>query len=496
MSSDINGYDIKKILDVVMAFNSETCYEKLLNIILTKMIEITYSDAGTLYIAEEGKLHFRIMKNISLNISRSVQDTIDLPPIVLNKDSIENISAYAAIHNEIIMVDDVYESKRFNFSGPKHYDKLTGYRTRSMLVLPLATYWSEEAEVLGVIQLINAIHPESKEVIPFDDIYQPPVIPALSHIAAQTLANLTHMKETRLLFRSFAEAMTDVIDERSSYNSNHTKNIVRFCDAFAQYLGELFPPGHIYHFDENRLEGLSIAALLHDIGKISAPLHIMDKKDRLGDRIFPLRYRFEIKKHQLENDMLKGHITESEYNTNCAAISEALKYIEYMNTADFATDEAILEVQRLGEIKYRGFEGDNRAILEPDDIESLSVRKGTLTNSERAVMQQHATVTGRLLGGMIFWKYNKNIPDWAGNHHEFLDGSGYPRGLKGDELAIETCIITITDIFEALIAADRPYKKAFTIDKALAILVEMAEEGKLHRELVKLFIESRVWEKI
>ena len=490
-------YDIRQIFDVVLAFNSELRYEEMLNLILTKMMEITCSDAGTLYILEDGKLHFRIIKNDTLGIHRKADETIDLPPIELDKNNIENVSAYTAINNEVVVIEDVYkESARFNFSGPKNYDKITGYRTCSMLVLPLASYWNNNVEILGVIQLINATDPVTKKVGSYGNIFSPPVIPALANVAANTLANLMHIREIRLLFNSFVSAMVQAIDERSKYNSNHTKKVAALCTSFALYLNSRFPGGHLYHFDEVNLEELTMAAMLHDIGKILIPLSVMDKTDRLGERLPIIRSCFEIKYLQLENDFLKDHISYEVYLQESERFKEALKLVESSATTGFITDKIASEIQQLSTLTYRSPSGNVVPILETSDIESLLIRKGTLTNSERQIMQEHASTTHRILQNIAFKKYYKNVGVWAGSHHEFLDGSGYPAGLKGNSIAPEICIITIMDIFEALTANDRPYKKAMTVDKAIEIISEMAEDGKLHQELVGLFKESKVWDEV
>ena len=488
------NYDIQKIFDVVLAFNRQLRYEDMLNIILTKMMEITNSDAGTLYITDEDKLHFRIIKNNTLGIHQTADEVIDLPPVSLNKDHIENVSAYTALNNEIVIVDDVYTNEKFNFSGPRNYDKITGYRTCSMLVLPLATYWNRNVEVLGVIQLINATDPVTKKVMPYGNIFSPPIIPALANVAANTLTNLTHIKEIRLLFQSFVSAMVRAIDERSKYNSNHTQKVTVLCERFAKYLNGRFPVGHPYYFDEIHMEELAMSAMLHDIGKIVTPISIMDKADRLGERLSVVRSRFEVKLLQLEVDMLKNHITEEEFTTKTEAIKKAHAVVESAAFTEELSEELANEVQQLVGITYRNPSGNDVPLLDARDLEALSVRRGTLTHGERAVMQEHVSVTSRILHNMAFGKYYKNVHKWARSHHEFLDGSGYPDGLRGSELTPEICIITIMDIFEALTANDRPYRRAMPVDRALSILTDMASAGKLHQELVKFFIESQVWQ--
>ena len=490
---DVEKFDIKSILDVILAFKSETEHDKLINVILSKMMEITRSDAGTVYIMEDGKLHFRIMKNITLNIYLSTADDINLPPIELNKENIEHASAYAAIHNEIIIIDDVYESDRFNFSGAKRYDKITGYRSKSMLVLPLYSFWNQKPELLGVMQLLNATDPRTDVVVPYKNIFSPPIVPAFANIAANALANLIHIKEINEVFQSFVAAMARAIDERSVYNSNHTHNVTKLCKEFAKYLSSRYPQGHEYFFDEKRLEDLVMATTLHDIGKIVTPVAIMDKADRLGERLPLLLSRIEIKKHQLEIDFLKKVLSEEEYKKSLNTLEDDTKFAEKIVVSHRLTDADLVRIKGLSSHTYVDPGGESRQVFEDGDIEGLSILRGTLTPSERKIMEEHVSVTGRLLDGVAFSKYFEKVPLFARSHHEFLNGSGYPKGLKGDEIPIEVRIMTVCDIFEALVATDRPYKKGMPVEIALDILESMANEGKLHKELVAIFAKSEVW---
>ena len=193
-------------------------------------------------------------------------------------------------------------------------------------------------------------------------------------------------------------------------------------------------------------------------------------------------------------DWLYKRINDEQYKAKIAEIKDAHAFVEQVNTVGFLSDQQLEKILQLCNISYKNAEGDAVPLLEAGDIVALSVRKGTITDAEREIMQQHVAITGRLLDKIPFWKYYGNVPQWARCHHEFLDGTGYPLGLSGEEIPIEACIITIMDIFDALIAKDRPYKKAIPIDRALGILSEMADEGKLHKELVQLFIQSNVWE--
>jgi HD-GYP domain-containing protein (c-di-GMP phosphodiesterase class II) len=461
---------------------------------LSKMMEISGADAGTLYILEDDKLHFRIVRNITLNIFQSAYDEINLPPITLDPNNMENICAYCALNNEIVSIDDVYTSEKFNFSGPRNYDKLTGYRTCSMLALPLTTTDYGVTTIIGVMQLLNSTDAETGEVKPFDDIYDPPILPSLANIAANALASLLHAKEIKELFNSFVKVMTKAIDERSPYNVNHTNNIAGYAGRFARYLSERYPPEHSLYFTENRRDQLVMACLLHDIGKIITPLEIMDKPDRLGAQLKILKYKFEIKRLQIENAYLLGKMDGDGHNQRLKELADTWAFIESVNVSGFLSDETVARIKALADITYVNEDNDVVPILTLYNLESLLIKKGTLTDYERDVIQEHASVTSRLLGQMNFNQYYKDVPRWAEGHHEFLDGTGYPQGLSDSQVTLEMCILTILDIYDALTASDRPYKRSMPPEKALDILSSMVGEGKLHGELVRLFAESKVWE--
>lgn len=493
--------DFDKVFDVVVAFSVEKDYYRLLEVILNKMMEITNADGGTLYVLEDKVLYSRIMRNQSLNFFRAATDPTGLTPITLDEHNIENVSACCAINNEIILIDDIYDSEKFNFTGPKNFDKSNDYRTKSMLVLPLTATGGDGHEVIsgtgnkviGVIQLINAIDRQTGKVCPFGPIHDPPVLPALANIAANTLANIKFSKEVQDLFDSFVRVMTSAIDERSHYNSNHTNNVARYCGRFVDYLNTLYPPEHPYSFTRLRREQLALAALLHDIGKIITPLEVMDKGTRLGGHLDMIRLKFDLRKCQIERSMLRGEIDAPECERLLRESDEALALVERSDAAGFLPDETLEKLKQIAQMDYVGAKGEREPIFSTDNIESLTVQRGTLTTAERRVMQEHVSITERLLGKITFSSGYRDVVRWAGAHHEFMDGTGYPEGLKSNQIPMEAAILTIADIYDALTADDRPYKKAMPAEKAAAILRDMASEGKLHPELTELFLQSKAY---
>lgn len=492
-----NINNLEKLFKIVLDFNGTNDRAALLSLILTNLMELTHSDAGTIYTISEGKLHFRIVHNISLGILHTFsQGESDLPPIALSENNIQNVSAYAAINNKAVFIDDLNEALPFNMSGTKAYDKLIGYNTEAMAVFPICAQQGHTEHVLGVLQLINPTDPATGKIGSYNQLKNKPTIVALTKIAANTLANLTHVSDLQMSLKSFAATMTQAIDERSHYNSSHTQNVAQYCEYFARHLGETFSIGHKFHFDNYHVEAITLAALLHDIGKIITPLEIMDKANRLGDRLEGVRYKFGYKKLQLELDFANGNITKTELTDALTNLENIRRWVEDINAADFLTEDQFIQAAALEQLTYITIEGTEAPLLDAYEKEALSIRRGTLTMAERKTIEAHVDVTTRLLGRIPFRSYYANIPTWATCHHEFLDGSGYPLGLKGDAIPLESCIITIMDIFDALIDTNRPYKKGVPIEEALDTLREMAAEGKLHRELVGLFIHSQIWDKV
>ena len=486
MDTHFESLDQKKILDIIVAFNNERDFLNLLDIILNKMRDIANCEAGTLYVVRDGKLHFTIVHNDVLGTFMR-EGEITLPPVSLDEKAIENISAYCAINNTVVNIPDVYNSTEFNFQGPKNYDAMTGFHTQSMMVFPLPDL---QGNVIGVIQLLNA-RDESNEIIQFDPKLEF-AFRSIANIAASALANMQNVEEIKGLFYSVVRVMSQAIDERSPYTVNHARQTAEYVKGFVHFLREKFPPGSKYHFDENREEQVIMATLLHDVGKVVTPLDIMDKESRLDGRLPLLRQRFAIRKLQEQVEHLSGHMTHDEYDAATKKLDGLLETMERINTATFLSDDDAVMVRELSELTYKDESGAELHIFEPYDIESLSIKRGTLTDSERESMQNHVVVTGRLLDNIVFNKQYEHVPEWARKHHEFIDGTGYPDRLEKDKIPMEAHFITIMDIFDSLTASDRPYRKSISYENTIKILTEMAEDGKLDSDLVALFAESGV----
>lgn len=475
--------DLKKILNLGISLTGEKNYHRLLEKILAESMEITNSDAGTLYIVTssktEDRLKFMIMRNQTMNTYEGGQgEKINLPDVPFVE---ENVCAYAAIHRKVINIPDVYDSQEFDFIGPKRYDKITGYRTKSMLVIPLENH---ENEILGVIQLINALD-EEKKVIPYDRRYEY-IIYSIASQAAVTLANMNHDKDMKRLLDSMVSAFTTAIDERTPYNANHTKNVANYTKQLIDYINEQYKAGNTnIYYDDKQKEQLIMAAMLHDIGKLVTPLEIMNKSTRLEESEAIIENRFELIAAYLNIDFLEERISKEEYREKKKYLKDMKQLIREVNKAPFLEDEVMEKIEELSNYYYCKQNGEIIHYITDNEKESLLIKKGTLTSKERKIMEEHVVVTSRLLQKIHFGKEYKDVPKLASAHHEYLNGTGYPNHLTWEQIPKDAELLTVLDIYDSLISTDRPYKKPIPKERALIILEEMVKEGKLDGELVK-----------
>lgn len=471
-------------LNICLSLSAEKDREKLLSDILDRTMDLNNCDAGTLYLIGENGLTFCRMVTKSMGIRQGGHaDPITLPPVPLEE---KYISSWSVMHREIVYVDSVRNDIRFDFSGPKRYDEMTGYFTGTMCVIPLQ---DEKGQPIGVIQLINAMD-EKGDIIAFDKTTAL-MTKAMASLAAICLTNMQYAGQIEDLMHSLVGAMSVAIDERTPYNANHTRNMVRYSENFLRWLSE---SGNPLAFDQDKHDAFIMAVWLHDVGKLVVPLEVMDKPDRLGTKLNPLLTRFKIIRLLTEIEFLSGRINETRKAERYKDLNEAEKFILKINTAGFLPDDQIAKVKELAAKTYLDEDGIRRNWLTDEETEALSIKKGTLTDRERGIMQSHASATEKILSGVHFPKQYADTPIWAANHHEFLDGTGYPRGLEAKDIPFEVRLLTIIDIFDALTAEDRPYKPPMPYEKALRVLDDMADDGQLDKVILELFEESRAWE--
>ena len=501
------GGQIKKMSDIGRALSGVQDLNTLLEMIVDQARNFTNADAGTLYIVEDNTLRFQIVQNDSLKIRMGGKsgESIPFPPVELKES---NVSAFVALKGVSVNIPDVYDTDLFDFTGPKKFDDSTGYRSKSMLVVPLRNH---ENDVIGVLQLLNATNPISNEVIAFSQDYEN-LSESLASQAAVSITNAKLIANMTELFEAFVKVMATAIDEKSPVTGGHIRRVADLTLTMAEVIHDI-DEGHFKDktFSPDQMYELRIAAYMHDIGKVTSPVEIVEKAKKLQtifDRIQYVRLRMAYisQKIELEGQEAKIKILqngsspeklnsiEKETLEKLMEIEEIQRFINKCNEpGEFLDDEILVRLKEVSEKTYIDDAGEQQPFLTADELVNLSIRRGSITEKERQKMQGHAAVTLRMLQQIPFTKKLKNIPDFAGAHHEFLNGKGYPLGLKGDEISFEGRLMAVTDIAEALTASDRPYKKAMPLETVYRILRSMVEGGELDPNLVELFIEKEVY---
>ena len=505
VSKDLIYDQIGRLLTIGIALSTEKDHNRLLEMIVSEARRFTNCDAGTLYLKQGEQLEFKIIQNQSLNIFLGGSgEKINLPAVPLKE---ENISAYVAISGKSVNISDVYDCEDFDFSGPRNYDNITGYHTQSMLVIPMENH---EGEIIGVLQLINSLKEDNETIRDFPEYFQR-LVESLASQASIAITNVNLMKDIENLFNSFIEVMATAIDSRTPYNANHTRRVALLARATALAVNQSSTGTWAQEFfNDQRLEQITMAGWLHDIGKIGTPLSVMNKETRLDRKLdlvlqrIDYIYQSEIAaSSQRQVALLKeGKAQDAEKEeqflieklNKIQSIKELI--VKCNHQATIIDDDMRKQLHETAEYNYIDLSGRERPYIEPGELEQLCVCRGTLTESERGIIEDHVVITARMLEKISFIKKYKEVPRFAAMHHEFLDGKGYPLGVAGQDIPLEVRILTLVDVYDALTARDRPYKKAMSPEDALRIIGFMVEEGKLDAELYDIFKKHCVWTKI
>ncbi len=478
---------VSRLNEIGIALSLERDSNRLLDKILSNAKLLTNADGATIYsITPEKELHFEIVTTDSLHfhLGGTSGQPIPFPDLPLftakGKENDRLIVAYAVNHKQTINIADAYFEKGYDFSGTREFDKQTGYRTKSVLTLPIINH---EDEVIAVMQLINPLDPETGEVRSFTDEDQK-LAQSLASQAGVALTNQRLITALTELFESLIKVLAEAIDEKSPVTGNHGKRVPVITEMLAEAVDRASDgPLKNAHFTPEQMYELQIAAFLHDCGKIVTPVHVVEKQSKLEgifDRIEVIEGRIEILKRDAKIALLEGKITEESYNATIHDFVETFALLVRCNTSkERITDEVIDNVERC-------------TFLTPAEKESLLVAKGNLTDDERNIMQQHVTMTQRMLAKLPFPKHLKEVPEIASSHHEWIDGRGYPLHLTGEKMSLRAKILAISDVFEALSAPDRPYKKPLPLSKIYDIMREMVEEGHLDPQLLEVFLKEKV----
>jgi len=481
--SGLHKNEFLKIIDIGNLLNTEKDNDKLLTKIVEAAMDVTAADGGTLYLLENNQLEFKVIINKSKGTKQVRKELpIDLPAVELEA---KNICATAAREKKLINIDDCYVQTKYDFSGVQKYDALNNYKTKSVLVVPLI---DDNDDLIGVLQLINALDKQGN-IVSFSRANED-VVSTITTQAAMAIVNSQYSEKINDLLYGFVKVMSVGIDERTPYNANHTKNMIKFADWFFDY--EEKENGK-YKVDSIKRREILMSIWLHDTGKILTPLYIMNKDDRLGNLYAEVKTRFERRDLLLRLAIANKQISNQEYDQLQAQREKQLALVEQINKAGFLTDELKVELDEMAKQTYVELDGNINPVLTEQEYYQLTIKKGTLTKEERNVMEGHVVMTQKLLSQLNFPKNYENILAYAGNHHEFLNGSGYPNHLTEKDLPWPCRLITVLDIFEALVAKDRPYKKPMPVEKAISILHEMADEEKLDLEVINEFEKAQPW---
>ncbi len=502
---------IKRQTRIGLALSAEKSLNKMLEMIVDEARTISRADAGTLYVVDEERnaLRFEILQNDTLNSRIARKDDIGMPPIPLEVDeepNYHNVSSYVALTGKIINIPDVYETEEFDFTGPRKYDSTTGYRSKSMLVIPMRNH---ENDIIGVLQLLNALDPETGKVISFSEEHVD-LVASLASQAAVVLTNAALVRDLKELFYALLGSIATAIDKKSPYTAGHIQRVVDLTLMIADQINDAEDgPFSGVHFSEDEIEELRLAAWIHDIGKITTPEHIIDKRTKLEtiiDRIDLVETRFDLMRQALEKECLQEKIKLLEEGKCDAAsarrleedLAEALRRLQEdfdlvceCNRPETAMTEEKLE--RLEEVAQKTIQIDGRSIpcLTPDELHNLSILRGSLTAEERNTIEQHAFMTWEMLKDVPFPKRLSKAHVYASQHHEKLDGLGYPFRIKGEELELQSRIIAAADIFESLTAKDRPYKQPLTLSQTFEI---MKNNKSVDPDILQLFLQSRLYD--
>ena len=507
---------LEQLNGIGAALSRERDIDRLLENILEAAKTITGADGGTLYSVTEDQsaLKFEILRTDSLGIrlGGTTGKPIDLPLLPLRTaDGAPNdslVAAHSAIHDRTVNIADAYSAEGFDFSGTRSFDARTGYRSQSFLTVPMKNH---DHELIGVLQLINARHWETGEVTTFSEADQG-LAESLASQAAIALTNRLLITQLERLFESFVNLINLAIDEKSPYTGGHCQRVPALTMMLAEAVNATNqgPLAGFRMSDRDRYE-LKMAGLLHDCGKITTPVHVVDKATKLQtlyDRIGLVDTRFEVLKRDAELAALRRQLAlrpvvdaraegqelqalQHEIHT----LEEDREFLRRCNTGTEAMRPE--DQQRVRDIAamrhWRNPQGVQTSFLTAEEVENLTIRSGTLNQAERDTINYHIVATIKMLETLPWPRHLKNVPEYAGGHHERMDGKGYPRGLTRDQMSLQARMMGIADIFEALTAADRPYKSGMTLSQALAIMCRMRDNGHIDPDLFEVFVREGVY---
>lgn len=492
-----------------IALSAEKDHQRLLEMILVRAKEITHADGGTLYSrTEDDRLRFEIMHTDSLNIHMGGVSGEPVPfyPVRLCEDdgtpNMHNVAACAVLENKTINITDAYTNEEFDFSGTRSFDRKTGYRSQSFLTVPMTNH---ENKIIGVLQLINAQEPATGAVRPFSELDQQ-LVESLASQAAVAITNKSLIEAQKELFDALIKLIANAIDEKSPYTAGHCRRVPVLTRLIADAACNIdHGPLRDFTMTEEEKYELDVAAWLHDCGKITTPEYVVDKATKLEtifDRIHLVEARFEVLKRDALVAALKRRLAalgetefeDTEASAELARLEADLQFIRSCNIGgESISDAAVERIDRIAAHPWRTIDGQAEYVLNEEECQNLKIGRGTLSYREREIINNHVAVTIKMLESLSYPKHLQRVPEYAGGHHEKMDGSGYPNKLKREDMSIPARMVAIADVFEALTAKDRPYKKAMPLSKSLTILGRMKLDHHVDPDLFDVFMWDRVY---
>jgi HD-GYP domain-containing protein (c-di-GMP phosphodiesterase class II) len=523
-AADQSSYVLAQMVATSRALASERDIDKLLAVILQSCRQVTGADAGSVYVLEdEDEKGASLPKRLRFMLSQNDSIKIDFKAFTLPVDD-KSIVGQAALSGQPINIADLGQKpeagRTKTYTHNRSFDDKTGYRARSMLTVPMH---SATGEVIGVIQLINKKREPARplppgdfdrDVIPFDQRAEE-LASAWAAQAGIALENALLHKEIQGLFDGFVEASVKAIESRDPTTSGHSRRVATLSVGLAQKIDGLSDGMFAeVKFDETRLQQIEYAAVLHDFGKVGVRERVLVKAKKLYEedrRAIGLRFAYVKKALEVEHaerklrvalelskDDLAARIAEidAELGRRMDEVDEAWSFVNRANEPTVLDQGGFERLVEIAGLVYLATDGELRPYLERDEVAALQVRRGSLTDVERVEIEHHVVHTYNFLRTIPWGKRFADVPRIAAAHHEYLNGSGYPHHLGSQEIPIESRIMTIADIFDALTASDRPYKKAVPIDRALGIIESEVKAGKCDPALFKVFVEAEVYKKV